>query len=73
MTSKFTIVLVELELWKKGQLAADEDEENEDPSAILTTEDLGKGQLCAREVTNPLLADSLDWLVDGADKKVHKL
>ena len=33
---------MELELWKKGQLAADEDEENEDPSAILTTEDLGE-------------------------------
>ncbi|KPM06056.1 1-phosphatidylinositol 4,5-bisphosphate phosphodiesterase-like protein 1 [Sarcoptes scabiei] len=31
---------VELELWKKGQLAQDEDEENEDPSAILTTEDI---------------------------------
>ena len=61
---------MELELWKKGQLAADEDEENEDPSAILTTDDLGKGALCVREVTNPLLDTSLDWLVDGTDKKV---
>lgn len=33
---------VELELWKKGQLAQDEDEENEDPSAIITAEDIGR-------------------------------
>jgi len=26
--------LEELELWKKGQLQADEDEENEDPTAV---------------------------------------
>lgn len=36
---------VELELWKKGQLAADEDEENEDPSANLTTEDFDKSKI----------------------------
>ncbi|XP_017490705.1 PREDICTED: 1-phosphatidylinositol 4,5-bisphosphate phosphodiesterase-like, partial [Rhagoletis zephyria] len=31
---------VELELWKKGQLAADDDDENEDPNAILTPEQI---------------------------------
>lgn len=40
---------VELELWKKGQLAQDEDEENEDPSAILTTEDIGNILECLME------------------------
>ncbi|OTF78318.1 1-phosphatidylinositol 4,5-bisphosphate phosphodiesterase-like protein, partial [Euroglyphus maynei] len=39
---------VELELWKKGQLAQDEDEENEDPSAIITAEDIGKYYLNLR-------------------------
>lgn len=57
-------------MWKKGQLAADDDDENEDPNAILTADNLSKAALCAREVTNTLLDTSLEWLVDGADKKV---
>ena len=72
---------VELELWKKGQLAADDDDENEDPNAILTADDLSNGKvatLCSGrgggEVTASTLLDtSLEWLVDGADKKVSRL
>ena len=64
-------LIVELELWKKGQLAADEDEENEDPSAILTTEDLGNGSFGAPKVTNHSLNDSIDWPVNVVDKKVR--
>ncbi|UXI17042.1 hypothetical protein NH340_JMT02985 [Sarcoptes scabiei] len=61
---------VELELWKKGQLAQDEDEENEDPSAILTTEDIDK-KFMIQEYVEPEQIAMANYRYTGATQHIH--
>ncbi|XP_027200087.2 no receptor potential A [Dermatophagoides pteronyssinus] len=63
---------VELELWKKGQLAQDEDEENEDPSAIITAEDIALDKkFISQEYAEPEQIAMANYRYTGATQHIH--